>query len=141
MSGLKNISELLKGEKSIKIIIFAGLGVIVAIFISGLYSQKGPDVNVSTDFSSYENELEEKLCRTLSNISGTGEITVMITVEKTEEDILSQKETSVTTTIMPKIRGVVIICDGADNVIVRQKIVESVTRVFDISSTKVAVVS
>ena len=139
MSGVKNISELLKNEKSVKLILFAGIAVIAAIFLFDMLSPKksasAEKQSAQTDFSQYES------AEILANIEGTGEINVMITVENTEETILSEKETTVTKTIMPKIRGVIIICGGAENVIVRQKITEAVTRVFDISSTKVAVVS
>lgn len=142
---MKNISELLKNEKSVKLILFAGIAVIAAIFLFDMLSPKksasAEKQSAQTDFSQYESELEQKLAEILANIEGTGEINVMITVENTEETILSEKETTVTKTIMPKIRGVIIICGGAENVIVRQKITEAVTRVFDISSTKVAVVS
>ena len=62
----------------------------------------------------------------------------MITMESTEENVLSEKET-VKSVISPRVRGVIVICDGGGNVVVKQKIVDAVTKVFDISSTKVSV--
>ncbi len=41
--------------------------------------------------------------------------------------------------IQPKVRGVVVVCDGADNISVRQRVVDAVTTALDISSAKVYV--
>ena len=41
--------------------------------------------------------------------------------------------------IQPKVRGVVVVCDGADNITVRQRVIDAVTTALDISSAKVYV--
>jgi stage III sporulation protein AG len=41
--------------------------------------------------------------------------------------------------IQPSIRGVAVVCDGADSAVVKQNIVEAVTAVLGISSAKVSV--
>lgn len=41
--------------------------------------------------------------------------------------------------IQPKVRGVIVVCDGADNIEVRQKVIDAVTTALDISSAKVYV--
>ena len=41
--------------------------------------------------------------------------------------------------IQPKVRGVLIVCNGGDNEIVKEEITEAVSRILDISSSKVSV--
>lgn len=41
--------------------------------------------------------------------------------------------------IQPKIRGVAIVCDGGDNVYVREKITSAVASVLDISTAKISI--
>ena len=41
--------------------------------------------------------------------------------------------------IQPSIRGVAVVCDGADSAVVKQNIVETVTAVLGISSAKVSI--
>lgn len=43
------------------------------------------------------------------------------------------------TEIQPKIKGVVVVCEGGGNPIVQERIISAVTTVLDISSTKVCV--
>lgn len=45
------------------------------------------------------------------------------------------------TQIQPVVKGVVVVCDGGDNVAVEQQIINAVTTALDISSAKVCVVS
>ncbi len=51
-----------------------------------------------------------------------------------------QKAISVTQ-IQPVVKGVVVVCDGGDNIQTEQKIINAVTTALDISSAKVCVVS
>lgn len=136
---LKGVSAFLKSDRTVKILIFAGLAVIMFIFLWDFSDRGKKDAAAeTTDISVYQQQLEEKLASILSRIDGTGEINVMITMESTEENVLSEKET-VKSVISPRVRGVIVICDGGGNVVVKQKIVDAVTKVFDISSTKVSV--
>ena len=41
--------------------------------------------------------------------------------------------------IQPKVRGVLIVCNGGDNEIIKEKVTEAVSRILDISSSKVSV--
>lgn len=42
--------------------------------------------------------------------------------------------------IQPKVRGVLVVCSGGDNNVVKEKVIDAVTKVLDISSSKVSVV-
>lgn len=50
-----------------------------------------------------------------------------------------KREALVKTELEPKVKGVVIVCQGADDPIVQNRILEAVTTVLDISSTRVCV--
>ena len=41
--------------------------------------------------------------------------------------------------IQPKVRGVLVVCEGGDNNIVKEKVTDAVTKMLDISSSKVSV--
>lgn len=144
MKGVFNFSGImgfLKSDKAMKVIIFAGLAVIMLIFLSGFIDgNKKEQTAERLDITAYQEQLEQKLADILSNIEGTGKISVMITMESTEENVLSEKET-VKSVITPRVRGVIVICDGGENVVVKQKIVDAVTKVFDISTTRVSVIN
>lgn len=122
------------------------------------------------NFSQYQQELQKELGDFLENINGAGEVNVMITFDtgsekvyaydteensnvqdgneerkyKNEhiivkndsgEDGLEIKE------IYPKVRGVAVICDNADNSIIKEQIVSAVCALFDINSTQISVAS
>ena len=41
--------------------------------------------------------------------------------------------------IQPKVRGVLVVCEGGDNEVVKEKVTDAVTKMLDISSSKVSV--
>jgi len=41
--------------------------------------------------------------------------------------------------VQPKVRGVLVVCSGGDNSVVKEKIIDAVTKALDISSSKVSV--
>ena len=64
---------------------------------------------------------------------------VMITLEKTEETVYSDRQSSVETTITPTVRGVVVYCGGSENLTVKQRVLEAVSRALGIGINKVCV--
>lgn len=117
----------------------------------------------------YISEIEGKLEEMISAISGAGRTKVMVTLENSEESVwatqgnqtresesggerysaedeyvLIQSSSSeegglLLKIIQPKIRGVAIVCDGADNVYVREKITSTVASVLDVSTAKISI--
>ncbi len=51
----------------------------------------------------------------------------------------SAKTALTESTILPKVRGVAVICGGADNVLIKEKVVNTVASVLDISTSRVYV--
>ena len=118
--------------------------------------------------SDYAAEIERKLTEIISSIEGSGQTKVMVTLESSVE-LVYAKDTKIKSsesadaesfdeeneyiiieddgaargmtvkTVDPKIRGVAVVCTGGDSEVVRQRIVETVTAVLDISAACVSV--
>ena len=104
---------------------------------------------------------EESLCRILSEIDGVGEVNVMITYygsakkdiayetktnssdgEKTNEDkkaVISDGAPMVVKEVYPKVKGVVITAQGANNAAVNRKLMEAATAALDVPEYRVCI--
>lgn len=136
------------------------------IFISDLIpnSSSKANTNVEYDFVAYSESLEERAENIISTIDGVGRCKVMITIKtssqnhyaqnsKTDSDeksfskdyeyayydadsgdspILLKQES-------PVIQGVVVVCDGGDNTIVKERIINCVSSLFDVPSSNISV--
>ena len=120
------------------------------------------------DINTYKTQMEKELTSLLKNMSGVGKVKVMITLESNQEIIYeteaqidksnsdnssdySKKENCVIVDNgsennglvkkinEPKIRGVLVICEGGGNVTVKAKVTEAVEKLFSISSARVCV--
>ena len=40
----------------------------------------------------------------------------------------------------PQVRGVIVVCDGGDNIAVKEKVINAVSGVFGISTTRISVI-
>lgn len=154
-------------EKKIKIIVTVGLIGIILIFASELTGDNAKNTQAEAeafDYSTYTTLLEERLTDTISSIEGVGRCKVMLTLENTTESIyatdneiksdndsLNQKDEYVLYDTsngempvllkekLPQVQGVTVICDGGDNTKIKEKIIEAVTALFNISSSRVSV--
>lgn len=122
--------------------------------------------SVENDFSysEYVDELEKNTCEIISSISGVGKCKVMITLKNSNENIYAKntdentnngsfsknyeyvlydsengEEPILIKEYMPQIQGVAIVCEGADNSLVRESIINSISSLFNISSSKISV--
>ena len=132
-------------------------------------TQEVTSTTLSYSTDSYISDLENRLESMISAIDGAGETKVMITLESGSEEIYlhnynygenndksgrnsleredeyvivdddSGEKGIVVRVAEPKIRGVAVVCKGADSETVRNRIVETVTALLDISSTRVSV--
>ena len=129
-----------------------------------------PQENTAEYASDYIEKAEKDLCGILEKIDGAGEVEVMITLEScyenvyakgystqsdvneagaqsqiTEEYVIvkngsSTEECLVVKVYEPKIKGVAVVAEGADNAQVKKAITDTVCALFDISSNKVSVI-
>ena len=149
MDKIKGVLAKIKSIKNIEIYIAVLLGIVVIVIaLFGNVSTKNVDENISSE--SYIAELEHKIVSVIQKIDGVGKVAVAISHDATTEsvyayeigtdNILSVKgEPVIVKTLPPKILGVVVVAEGADNPIVRMKINEAVVTLLDVDETRVQV--
>lgn len=135
---------------------------------ASVVESKADNVFYDTELEGYTKEMEGKLKNLLENISGVGKVEVMMNISSTKEYVyadeeksnLSQdsenyseqrenkyiivdnngkKEALVKKINTPEISGIVIICEGGDNSVVRENIYRSVSVAFDLPISKIYV--
>ncbi len=131
-------------------------------------SEKTTDVNKSESYEleEYEKKLKDEIFDLVKHIDGVGRVKVMVTLENSEEilyqydskvqstqdsqdkqeevvivdDENGNKQALVRTKKLPKIMGIVVVCDGAEDIDVEYRIVDALTTAFNINSSNVSVV-
>lgn len=165
-NSVKDMAERLKKDKKALVTVIVGILGMLLIMLSELplFSSSAEDVNVNAYIYHNEN-LEAEVEKLLSKVNGAGKVSVMLTYESDEEKIYatdtetevqgenksqnssrhiivdsSSGETGlVVKTIYPEIRGVAIVCSGADNPVVRSEISALVSALFDIGSNRISI--
>lgn len=161
----KDFSEKLKCDKKRLFIIVTGIvGVLLLVF-----SEFIPDAEENVEitekdneisFTSYEKDIEERLKKLLESIDGAGNVQVMVTIESGDEKVYATESKKsenneeknyvivdfegsdnglLLKIAQPEIRGVAIVCQGADSPTVRNAVIGAVTSVLGISSNRVNV--
>ena len=149
--------------------IIAVLGIFLSEnFSSSKKEENNETVSASIDRNEYESEIEDRLEKILSEIDGIGACKVMVTLESSSQNVYSSdKETSadegekdssfkesskyvvlddggqkalLEKEIEPRVRGVIVVCGGADNVVVKQSVIDCVSAGLGISSANISVV-
>ena len=156
MNLIKKLYAKIKAVKNIEIYIAVALAVVVLSIVAfGGFSTKNAEEKVSTE--SYIDELEHKIISVVEKIDGVGKVVVAITHDAASESVYAyQTQTSssgsetnsivsfkgeplVVKTLPPKILGVVVVAEGADNPIIRLKINEVVVTLLGIDKNCVQV--
>lgn len=143
--------------------IIAAMAGIVLVFSSQLLGNTKPqETEKSQSSSQYAKQLETKLTGLLEGVSQVGEVSIMITMENSGEEVYAQKEKYsgedsvetevvltggysgqnqplVKSTIEPKVLGVAVVCSGGDKPQVKTSVTEIVSTVLGISSNRVSV--
>lgn len=163
---VQKILEKIKRDKRIAIIVCIGLVGIILLTLSELMPQKSDDKqnekseNVTDIRDSYEENIEKRLTSIVSSIDGAGRTEVMVTLASGDENVYAVKEKSrdgskereyividsdknesglLLKVIEPEIRGVAIVCEGADSAKIRQEIISSVSAVLGISTNRISI--
>ncbi len=162
------LMELLGSDKARKIIIAAGIILILLLFFSTLSfgGEKSEQTAPEEDPAKIELALEQRLERLISSIDGAGSAVVMVTLETTSEHVYAEEtrsetsmgtdtenrssEKSVATAgsgkdaleksiIQPKVRGVAVVCAGAADPVIKEKVTKAVSGVLNIGVSQVCV--
>lgn len=120
-----------------RVILPLALGIILILISSAISKSEGESPGSENTLGEYKEGLEREIADLCSDIEGVGRCRVFITFERGEQSIY--KGSSVIETKPPKILGVSVICQGADNQTVRARIVEMITSLFGIGANRVAV--
>lgn len=105
-------------------------------------------------------ELERRLESALSEINGVGEVTVVLSLRSSGEDILAQdtsegtssdRETVIVSTgsgteeavsvktIYPEFKGALVVCEGAGNASVKLEVLQAVSAITGLSSDQISI--
>ena len=142
-------------------------GIFSELFFSNDNKQKENIIkseNISGNYENYAHDMENQLKRILEKIDGVGKADVMVTVVGTEEYIYAEEEKIKTgendsseekqyviigsngdkqallkKIVSPEISGVVIICEGGDSNIIKERVYNTISAVLNISSQKIYV--
>lgn len=161
MSAAEKIKERLKSDKRLAVIVCAGIAGILLLMLSELVphsEEKKAEEPAETGLAEYEQSIEERLSGLISSIDGAGRTRVMITLDSGDENVYATKDKSseksyekeyvvikndgdedgmLLKVIEPEIRGVAVVCEGADSATVKQEIINTVTAVLGIGTSRV----
>lgn len=148
----------IKSVKHIEIILAAvAVAIILLIYFSSFFGVKNEtaDETQKTTDGDYCTAAVSELESKLSKVSGVGSITVLIHWGSSVEQILAESVTPsggsnvvtvggqvhVLKTVYPVPRGVIIICDGANNISVKMNLISAVSSYFGISENTITVLA
>lgn len=121
---------------------------------------------VTEDASKIEQSLEQRLERLLQKIDGVGTVSVMVTLDRSSQTLYekdektdlkstdgsentaretevvlagSSKEPLPTGVVQPKVRGAAVVCSGASDPVIREKVANTVAKALNIGISKVYV--
>ena len=148
------------------VIIFGLIGVVL-ILLSELMpatTDSKSKTQSSTDYDVYVSSLENRTQSIISSIDGVGKCKVMITLEQTDENVFAKNtdessqngnfskkseyvlyendnndEPILVKQYFPRVYGVVVVCQGGDDTAVKERVISSISALFDIPYSKISV--
>lgn len=158
---LEGLISKIKADKRLLVIVLLGMAGIILLTLSELKpseNKKTEETEKPTEVSQYEESLETRLSELISSIDGAGRTKVMITLASGDENVYAtedkggeksyernyvvvkqdgDEEGILLKVAEPEIRGVAVVCEGADSTAVRQEIINTVTAVLNIGTNRV----
>ena len=144
-----------QGRAALAIVI--GLAAMLLILLSECVPSQKTAPESSLDPEAYQSQMEQRLEKLISQMSGAGKTTVMVTLETGEESVyavdtqsgemqsqnthvLLDDGSALTETVyQPQVRGVAVLCDGGGDVRVAARITEMICALLDLPSNRVCV--
>ena len=133
----KKLDELLSDKRIIRIACWIGAAAVAVILLSTIVDFS-PD-NGAAITQKYADKTEQRLLEIISQIDGVGEAEIFLTMENGTENVFRDDSDTKTVSIEPKVRGVVIVCEGGDDPLVTARVMEAVTKSLNIHSDKVCI--
>lgn len=161
----KTLKSLLAGENGKKLLIIGAAAVLVLLLLSSIFGgnksspkSKEEKTPALEDTAELEQTLEARVKALVERIEGAGTATVMITLDRSStlvfdkdekqgnsnretETVLagSAKEPLQTGVVLPKVRGAAVVCSGAADPVVREKVTNAVAKALNIGISRVYV--
>ncbi len=159
-----NIIDRIKSNKKLQygLIVIIAIVIIVVLVLGILPSSTKTQSTAENSVEAYVISLERRLTETLNNVKGVGKVSVVITVEGGMETVLANKTTEtkngssteieetpiiingktvVLKELYPKISGVLIVAEGADNIMVLNKIQQATVSLLNIDASQVEILT
>lgn len=159
----KSLLDRLKADKKLSFAIIAVILVLIVFLISGIVpSKKDSETSESDKVSEYICGLEKRLTDILSAVSGVGKVRVAIKIESGMETVLAGKTTTTETSgskettetpiivngktvvikeVYPKPSGVLIVAEGAGNIMVFKRIQQAALSFLDVDLNKIEILT
>ena len=136
----ETLNKIAGSDKWRRIILIAGVSGIALLLLSGLdisscSSKSGTEFSVKA----YSEQLEDNLEAAIERMEGAGKTRVLLTMENSAEYVFLENGTTKTKEIQPRIRGVLVLCEGGDDPVTVGRVTEAVTKALDISTAKVCI--
>jgi stage III sporulation protein AG len=165
----EKVNEFFKSDKKIKIFIAIGfISILIILLSETLPSNDNKDYSSNDtqdySYSDYIKTLESETEDIIGSINGVGECKVMLTLKDTNESVYAKNsqessndssyskeyeyvlydgddgETPVLIKqYFPQIQGVAVVCEGGDNTAVKERIINALSSLFNISTSKISV--
>ena len=137
---LEKCKSLMNRDSVRRVILIAGALGIALIFLSNFIScDRQGEKTESVSSGDYASHTEHELEGFIDKIEGAGKTRVMLTMDIGVESVYLENGSTKTKEIAPRIRGVLVLCQGGSDPVTVGRITEAVTKALDISSAKVCV--
>ena len=133
----KRLRELTNDGRFVKIAVIIGISAIILIMLTSFIDLTPSDNGKIAE--EYAEKTEDRLLEIVSQIGGVGEAKIFLTMDNGGENVYLKNTDQKTVSIEPKVRGVVVVCDGGDDPMVKSRVLEAVTKALSISSDKVCI--
>lgn len=136
----EQLGSLLQNDRLRRLAVAAGIIGMTLILASNFHifgtDREGDD---RTSVSSYSEQMEQDLEKTIGAIQGAGKTQVLLTMENGVESVYLKDSATKTKEIQPRIRGVLVVCEGGDEPLVAERVTEAVCKALNVSTAKVCV--
>lgn len=155
------LEKILK-DKKIHYLIIVVLAVIAIFICLNGFNKEKATVETTSVSEEYVSNLEKRLSQTLSTVDGAGKVSVIITVESGMETVIATEKTVtesngekeivevpvivngktvVLKELYPKISGVVIIAEGANDISVMRKIQQATISLLGVELNRIEILA
>ncbi|WP_316631207.1 hypothetical protein [uncultured Ruminococcus sp.] len=132
----KKLTKWLSDKRIVKIAVIIGTAAVLLIGLSSFIDFSGSEKDNSDRYAA---KTEAHLLEIISQISGVGEAKIFLTMDNGGENVYLKNTDTKTKSIEPKVRGVVVVCDGGDDPLVVARVMDAVTKSLNIGSDKVCI--